>query len=137
MSTDLPDTLLGRLTGRRLTAVAFAMDTVELWFDGDANSHRNVVLQCAVYPTVTLLGSEFVENSVGYGDALRRLVPEEVVSTHESTGAGVQIFLRSGHISLHPSAEELNGPEIAMLSGFSDGGWEVWRPGEESFEYLA
>ena len=28
------------------------------------------------------------------------------------------------------------GPEIALLSGFVDGRWMCWRPGEESFDDL-
>lgn len=47
------------------------------------------------------------------------------------------VWLLSGWIALHPSVDELVGPEIGMLSGFDDGHWMVWRPGEDSFEDLA
>ncbi|MET8860251.1 hypothetical protein [Streptomyces sp. NPDC004579] len=40
------------------------------------------------------------------------------------------------YVQLHPAASELVGPEIAMLNGFADQRWMVWRPGEEAFEDL-
>jgi hypothetical protein len=38
---------------------------------------------------------------------------------------------------VHPKADEVPGPEIALLNGFKDGHWMCWRPGEDSFEDLA
>jgi hypothetical protein len=63
--------------------------------------------------------------------------PEEVVETTEKTGIGLKIDFPSGWIALHPTVDELVGPEIAMLGGFEDGRLMVWRPGEDSFEDLA
>jgi hypothetical protein len=131
-----PNQLLGRLVGRRLNAVVFSMDYVMLWFDSDAPS-GNVVLHCDVYPKVERGGVVFAEPDDGYGDHLRSFIPEEVVGTAEQTGTGIVISFASGRLILHPAAEELVGPEIAMLSGFADGSWMVWRPGEDSFDDLA
>ena len=47
------------------------------------------------------------------------------------------IEFEAGLVQIHPSNDELEGPEIALLSGFDDGAWMCWRPGEESFEDLA
>ncbi|MFI5916868.1 hypothetical protein [Dactylosporangium sp. NPDC051541] len=73
----------------------------------------------------------------GYADALRSFVPSRVVATVEETGRGLRIEFDGGAIRLHPEADEVPGPEIALLSGFEDGRWMCWRPGEQSFEDLA
>ena len=129
--------LLTRLVGRRLTAVVFSMDYVILWFDGDPGGHGTVALNCDVYPRVERAGVVLSEPEAGYGDALRAFVPEEVTGTVEQTGVGIAISFASGRLVLHPTTNELVGPEIAMLSGFDDHSWMVWRPGEGSFEDLA
>lgn len=133
----VPNEFLGRLRGRRLNAVVFSMDYVILWFDGDAHARGNVTLTCDVWPTVERDGRRLRETDPGYGDVLRSLIPQTVVGTSEASGAGLQITFAVGRLLLHPAQEELVGPEIAMLSGFEDGAWMVWRPGEESFEDLA
>lgn len=134
----VPNELLGRLVGRRLNGVVFSMDYVILWFDGDPQGGRgNVTLTCDVYPKVERRGVVFAEPDPGYGDALRALVPEEVTETIEQAGVGIAISFASGRLVLNPTREEVVGAEIAMLGGFSDGAWMVWRPGEESFEDLA
>ncbi|NTW39613.1 MAG: hypothetical protein HGA44_06935 [Cellulomonadaceae bacterium] len=133
----VPNELLGRLLGRRLNAVVFSMDYVILWFDGDPEGRSNVTLNCDVYPKVERDGVVHAEQDPGYGDALRAFIPEEVTRTVESTGVGIEIHFASGRLVLHPTPDELVGPEIAMLSGFEDRSWMVWRPGEESFEDLA
>ena len=73
----------------------------------------------------------------GYRDALCPLLAEPVVQTHEKTGMGLVVGFESGKVIIHPSRDDLDGPEIAKLSGFDDGAWMVWRPGEDSFEDLA
>lgn len=132
-----PNELLGRLVGRSLNAVVFSMDYVMLWFDSDAASGGNVVLHCDVYPRVERGGVVLGEPDAGYGDHLRAFIPEVVTCTAEQTGQGIVICFASGRLVLHPTVEELVGPEIAMLSGFGDGRWMVWRPGEDSFADLA
>lgn len=129
--------LLGRLVGRRLTAVMFSMDYVILWFDGDPNTRDTVTLHCYVCPRVERAGTVLAEPDPGYGDALRSFVPEEVTETLEQTGVGLVLSFPSGRLVLHPNADELVGPEIAMLRGFEDECWMVWRPGEDAFEDLA
>ena len=136
-SAYVPNELLSRLVGRRLNAVVFSMDYVILWFDGDPGTSGNITLNCDVYPLVEVGGSVYAERDSGYGDALRSLIPKAVEETAESTGVGIVIAFSSGRLVLHPAAEELAGPEIAMLMGFEDGQWMVWRPGEDSFEDLA
>jgi hypothetical protein len=59
------------------------------------------------------------------------------VDTREETGLGLVVHFESGKVVVHPSRDDLEGPEIAMLSGFEDRRWMVWRPGEDSFEDLA
>jgi len=66
-------------------------------------------------------------------ELLRRLIPGTVVETRESTGLGLLLLFDRGCIRFHPRIEEIHA-KIAMLSGFSDGAWMVWRPGEDSFE---
>ena len=72
---------------------------------------------------------------IGYADALRKLTPGTASSTVEQTGIGIRIELDSGAIVIHPKMEEVP-VEIAMIMGFTDGAWMVWRPGEDSFEDL-
>ena len=48
-----------------------------------------------------------------------------------------RIEFASGTVVLHPRFDDCAGPEIAYLSGFADGQWMCWRPGEESFEDVA
>lgn len=137
MPEYLPNELLSRLVGRRLNGVVFSMDYVILWFDGDQGRSGNVTLNCDVYPVVQVGGSVHAERDYGYGDALRSLVPEVVEKATEGVGTGITICFPSGRLMLHPAADEFAGPEIAMLSGFADGRWMCWRPGEDSFEDLA
>ncbi|MFI9818690.1 hypothetical protein [Saccharothrix variisporea] len=47
------------------------------------------------------------------------------------------IDLTHGILTLHPTRDEVPGPEIALLNGFTDRQWMCWRPGEDSFEDLA
>ena len=75
-------------------------------------------------------------NLVGYADALCAFIPGHVLSTVEETGLGLRIEFDEGAICLHPTVDEVPGPEIALLNGFKDGHWMCWRPGEESFEDL-
>ncbi|GLY33875.1 hypothetical protein [Kineosporia sp. NBRC 101731] len=82
-------------------------------------------------------GKTFAEPDPGYGDALRSFVPEEVTATVEQSGVGLVISFPSGRLVVHPTLDELVGPEITMLAGFEDRSLMVWRPGEASFEDLA
>ncbi|MET7783182.1 MULTISPECIES: hypothetical protein [Streptomyces] len=128
------NSLLGRLVGFRLYSVQFVMDYVQLRFDGPTDDMP--VLTCDVLPTVTLSGQTLSPVEAGWTEALRALIPQDVTATREETGIGVKVDFLTGSIQLHPTESELVGPEIAMLNGFSDHSWMVWRPGEDAFEDL-
>lgn len=130
MGEYVPNALLGRLVGRELAIVAFVRDYVQLNFDGP-------LLTCDVWPTVRVGAAQLSVADAGYRDALCSLIGETVVSTTERTRTGLVVEFSAAAVVLHPRWEELQGPEIAMLSGFEDRAWMVWRPGEESFEDLA
>ncbi len=129
----VPNELLSRLVGCQMYSVQFVMNYVQLRFDNDEGDEP--LLNCGVWPEVTLDGVTFHEPDLGYADALRKLVPATVVETREATGVGVCLVFERGSIRLHPTLDEVY-VEIAMLSGFADRAWMVWRPGEESFEDL-
>jgi hypothetical protein len=129
-----PNSLLNRLVGFRLHSVQFVMDYVQLRFDGPTNEMP--VLTCDVLPTVTLAGQRFSPTEAGWTGALRGLIPQDVITTREETGIGIKVDFDTGSIQLHPTRSELVGPEIAMLNGFDDRSWMVWRPGEDAFEDL-
>ncbi|MYS20823.1 hypothetical protein GA0115240_123633 [Streptomyces sp. DvalAA-14] len=128
------NSLLGRLVGFRLYSVQFVMDYVQLRFDGPTN--ETPVLTCDVLPTLTLAGQSLSPTEAGWAGALRGFIPQNVISTHEKTGIGIKVDFDTGSIQLHPTKGELIGPEIAMLNGFEDRSWMVWRPGEDAFEDL-
>lgn len=130
--------LLSRLVGMRLLSVEFILDYVVLRFDGDP-AHPKAALSCDVMPHAEGLdGTRFRDGQAGYVGALRSLIGYDVTATSEGTGGGLRVEVAGrGAVVLDPSVDELTGPEIAMLSGFPDGAWMVWRPGEEAFEHLS
>ena len=130
----MPNELLSRLIGFRLYSVQFVMDSVQLRFDGPTEDRP--VLNCDVMPAVETSAGVIAPEDPGYADALVALIPDGVVRTTEATGSGLRIEFPSGTVVLHPKADALVGPEIALLGGFADGQWMCWRPGEESFEDL-
>ncbi|BCB88124.1 hypothetical protein Psuf_054370 [Phytohabitans suffuscus] len=134
-SAYVPNALLGRLVGLRLYSVEFVMDYVQLRFNGPTKDMP--VLNCDVLPVVETPAGLIASGQLGYADALRAFIPGHVVATLEETGRGLRIEFDEGTICLHPKANEVPGPEIALLSGFTDGRWMCWRPGEECFEDLA
>jgi hypothetical protein len=127
----IPNDLLSRLVGCRLYSVQFVMDYLQLWFDDDADNRP--LLSCDIWPEIIIDGVTYREPDLGYGDALRRLIPGTVVATDEATGVGLRLTFDRGALVLHPAAQEIHA-EIASLSGFTDGAVMVWRPGEDSFE---
>lgn len=126
----VPNELLSRLVGRTLDSVVFLKWYCQLNFDG-------AQLNCDVWPRVDAGAGEIEYGSSGYRDALCSFLARPVVATREATGIGLLIEFESGTVRVHPSSEELEGPEIALLGGFEDKAWMCWRPGEESFEDLA
>lgn len=132
----VPNGLLSRLVGQRMYSVEFVLnDYVQFRFDGD-ESPGHVTFNSYVWPVVQQDGRLWRERDLGYADALRRLTPGKVVSSTEVTGEGIGIELDTGAVVIHPAKEEIF-IEIAELSGFADGRWMAWRPGDDSFEDLA
>lgn len=128
--TYVPNALLSRLVGTRLESITFLKWYCQLNFDG-------AQLNCDVWPKVVREGVESVVGEPGYRDALCSFLAMDVIATAEGTGVGLLLEFESGAIRIHPSVDDLEGPEIALLGGFTDGAWMCWRPGEESFEDLA
>jgi hypothetical protein len=128
----VPNELLSRLVGCRLYSIEFVMDYVELRFDGPTEDMP--ILNCDVLPVVETPSGSMAPGQVGWADALRDLIAEQVVATAERTGQGLRIEFDGGAIRLHPEIDHETGPEIALLTGFKDGRWMCWRPGEVSFE---
>ncbi|WP_208643921.1 hypothetical protein [Nocardia neocaledoniensis] len=113
----------------------FVMDYVQLHFDSDSSDDQPR-LNCDVWPVVVGAGESLREGMAGYSDALRQLISQKVIGTTEGEGIGFSIEFESMALVFRPGADEIQTPEIAYLSGFSDHQWMVWRPGEEVFEYL-
>ncbi|MGW5106674.1 hypothetical protein [Nocardia sp. NPDC004123] len=125
----LGDSLLARLVGLELASVVFVRDYLQFDFDGPR-------LTCYVWPTVHADGITRSLGDAGYRDALCAFISQTVVSTKEAVGLGLVVRFGIGAVSIHPALEELTGPEIAMISGFPDRSWDVWRPGEDVFADL-
>ncbi len=125
-SEQIPNPLLARLGGLELTSVAFVGDYVQLVFNGPT-------LSCFTWPTVKSGGSELRIGEPGYRDALCDLMSRAVSSAVEREGDGLRIDLGDAAIVVKPVDGETTGHEVAMLSGFSDHDWMVWRPGEPAF----
>jgi hypothetical protein len=131
----VPNDLLSRLIGDRMYSVAFLLnDYVQFRFDGFAHE-QPVTLNSYVWPAVEFGGRTWLEDDLGYADAIRRLTPGAVVATTERTGHGIRIELETGAFVIHPSVDEID-VEIAEIMGWSDGACMVWRPGEDGFEDL-
>jgi hypothetical protein len=128
----VPNELLGRLVGFRLYSIEFVMDCVQLRFDGP--SEDLPVLNCDVLPAVEMPTGLIAPGQVGWADALRALISGHVIATAERTGQGLRIEFDDGSVCIHPEINQVAGPEIALLTGFTDGRWMCWRPGEDSFE---
>jgi len=79
-----PNGLLSRLVGFRLYSVQFVMDYAHLRFDGPTEDMP--VLNCGVLPSVERAVRLFSADDLGCADALRALIPQNVVATAERTG---------------------------------------------------
>ncbi|GAA2158842.1 hypothetical protein GCM10010403_40800 [Glycomyces rutgersensis] len=138
MGEGQDDDLLTRLVGGELYSVQFVRDNMQLHFESLGEAPY---LTCYVMPEIRGLQSEraqgITESSPGYADALRALIGEEVRAATAASGTGLTLQLRTSTIIVNPAPTHLVGPEIAMLSGFSDRAWMVWRPGEDDFAHLA
>ncbi|WP_433672291.1 hypothetical protein ACQP06_11975 [Nocardia sp. CA-136227] len=118
-----PDSLLARLCGLELASVVFVRDYVQLDFDGPR-------LTCWVWPKIGSGETVLHIGDTGYRDSLCAFIDQTVVSTEDAAGDGLVLRFEKGTLSLDATADKLEGPEIAMLSGFADESWDVWRPGD-------
>ncbi|GAA2458623.1 hypothetical protein [Agromyces soli] len=137
MRKPVPAQPLSELIGDRLGSIEFVLnDYMQFRFDGSPGVEESPVLSCFVWPTVEARGRVWREPDLGYADAVRRLAPGTVLEASDSIGAGIRIVLDTGIVRIDPSPDEVV-VEIALLRGLSDGGWMVWRPGEDAFAHLA
>ncbi len=124
---------LDELVGAELAQVWFVRDHLQLIFEDDRES---LSLQCYAWPRVQTGSTQIHVGGVGYRDALCEAIGQRVSGVNSSRG--ITITLTDRTFVLMPNADDLVGPEIAMLHSHGSGsGWTVWRPGEDSFEYLA
>jgi hypothetical protein len=133
--TDVEDRLLTRLIGFRLYSVQFGLDHVQLRFETDTSPHMPV-LNCDALPVLRTDDAVYAPGEPGYADAFLALIAADVTGAIEEAGAGLAVVFKDGTVLLNPTAEEVLGPEIAMLSGFFDGSSTIWRPGEHPFAEL-
>lgn len=131
----MEDGLLTRLVGFRLYSVQFGLDHVQLRFETDASPHMPV-LNCDALPLLRTEDVVYAPSEPGYADAFLTLISSDVTRTVEQAGSGIEVGFEEGTVVLNPTAEEVFGPEIAMLSGFFDGSSVIWRPGEDPFAAL-
>jgi hypothetical protein len=124
------DSLLEALVEEELGSVVFVMDYLQLDFGAARFS-------AYAWPTVTIGNVRREFGDSGYRDALCALITHEVISTEESSEAGLVIRFHLGEIATNPGPTDLDGPEIAMLQvhagPFRNAALMVWRPGEDVF----
>ncbi|GAA4892637.1 hypothetical protein LX16_1981 [Stackebrandtia albiflava] len=129
MREPLPS-LSARLVRCRLYSVIFVQDYVQLRFDTETGPDEPV-LSCFVPPVVVSRAGPVTAAAAGWTDALRSLIGLVVTATSAQPGSGLTIDFGDVALAWHPGTDEL--VEIAMLGGFRDGAWTVWRPGEGPF----
>jgi hypothetical protein len=128
--------LLSRLIGYRLQSIQFNGGYVQFFFGSARATEAAPVLTCEVMPVVIGPAGSLADGQAGYADALRSLIGHDVVDTAEAYGEGLRIELGANALVLRPTAADVTGPVIAMLSDFGDGCSMIWRPGGEAFEDL-
>lgn len=128
--------LLSRLVGYHLQSIHLAGGYVQFTFTS-LSLGDNPVLTFEVMPVVETPTGRVVNGRQGYADAIRALIGHHVTGTEEAEDDGFQVEFGEMALIMRPTAEELCGPVIAMLSDFGDGASRSWTPGREAFEYLA
>ncbi|SNS74062.1 hypothetical protein SAMN05216276_10159 [Streptosporangium subroseum] len=124
----MTDSLLSALIGEEMSSVIFIRDYVQLDFDGPKLSLFSWP-QIAVDSTVRLMGDP------GYRDTLCALIGHAVLAATEDTDTGLVVDFGLGSVVVKPEPSQVEGPEIALLMGFTDrADWMVWRPGEYPFD---
>ena len=94
-------------------------------------------LDCDVWPKV-VIGDEVVsQGTPGYRDALCECITASVTTIKDDVASGMLLQFPGRSLVFRPTLHELVGPEIALLRFSDSPEWDVWRPGEGSFAYLA
>lgn len=127
--------LLSRLVGCHLQSIHFNGGFVQFAF-ACPGSAEVPVLTCEVTPTVETPSGSLADGDPGYADAIRALIGHHVIETREIPRNGIRIVTDGAVLILRPEPDELRGPQIAVLSDFTDGDSKAWYPGSEPFEYL-
>lgn len=105
----------------------FVRDYVQLGFNGPR-------LTCWVWPRLTIDGVVHTMGDSGYRDRLCSFISRVPTDTADEPGVGIVLRFGMDFISVNPTAAELtDAVEVAMIWGFEDKHWEVWRPGEGTF----
>lgn len=135
MSQYAPNEVFSQLVGDRLRAIEIAAgEPLRLAF---ARSGRNAdrVFASRVWPSIERSGGTWRDGDMGYTDLLRQLIGADVTGTSEQPRRGLRIDLTRGSLIINPRRVEPSR-DIALLSGFEDGRWMAWWPGDYAFEDL-
>lgn len=126
---------LSQLDGMRLVAVESILDYLVLRFE-DADE-QSATLTCDVLPAIVSAdGRRLPAEAPRYSESLRHLIGADVLSTEMERSGGVRLCMASASIVLDPAPDEVDGPEIATLSGLPGSDPVCWRPGDPGFEHL-
>ncbi|WP_114045249.1 hypothetical protein [Acidipropionibacterium virtanenii] len=128
--------MLSRLVGHRLRSLEVALgEPLRLCFDRPGARSPRLVLSCRSWPDVERSGGTWRDGDLGFTDVLRSLLGTTVLSTAERTELGLRIQFAHGALIINPRRADPSA-EIAQLSGFADGRWMAWWPGDYAFENL-
>jgi hypothetical protein len=135
VSQYAPNDVLSQLVGDRLRAIEIAAgEPLRLMFTRPGRS-ADRVLSSRVWPSIERSGGTWRDGDMGYTDLLRQLIGADVTGTSERAGQGLRIDLARGSLIISPRRVD-RSREIALLSGFEDGRWMAWWPGDYAFEDL-
>lgn len=136
MSQFAPNDVLSRLVGHRLRSLEIGVQApLRLRFDRPGTRNPELVMSCRSWPDVERSGGTWRDGDLGYTDVLRSLLGTSVLSTTERTERGLRIQFAQGALAINPRRADPS-VEIAQLSGFADGRWMAWWPGDYAFENL-
>lgn len=112
--------ILKSLEKRKLTAVTFVMDYLQLFFE-------EACFNLYVWPLIKTRDSVFNITTMGYHDVLCGQVGRSVISVREKLKDKLLIEFEN-YITIEVSLkeEDRGGPEAAMLQVDSGKHWTVW-----------
>ncbi|HXI42833.1 MAG TPA: hypothetical protein VNH83_22815 [Bryobacteraceae bacterium] len=111
MTADKSKSLLASLEGRRMFAVNFVVDYVQLQF------HPDYVLSALTLPIVGKDGARWSSDQPGYRDALVDQIGKIVTSTSETKEELKVVLDGNVEIVIRLDVKGLPGSERAMLDG--------------------